>query len=184
LLFPLTTSDAIVDVVGGVEEKYSDIFPEIQKISDRSELREVEPAGSDIQLGFKAFRWNYTKNDDGSVAFESRRGQQFYAKIFVSELEFEVSDSRSGLILFAEEYLESNTAIEDMERHGGGLRKIQNRDAISFRYSGSTQGLKAYWYTTAVLNAGQLLTFHTWSGKPDWDLHEGITKEFLSAIRF
>ena len=153
----------------------------IEKNYDSSGLRFVEPAGLGVEFGFRAFVWNAEEKDDG-FTFGSKRGEKKWASAFVELLEVEVeSEDLQQLIL--SNYLDSQEAIDDLTVVSRGSREVQSFPAVWAQYSGLVKELEGYWYTTIVICRGNLVTFHAWSLKPEWELMDETTVEFLSNFK-
>jgi hypothetical protein len=146
-------------------------------------LRYVEPAGLGLEFGFRAFVWNAEEDEDGGgFRFESKRVEKKWASIFVELLEPEV-ESEDGLKLIMSYYLDSRESIDDLSIVSQGVREVQSFPAFWAQYSGLTKGLEGYWHTTIVNCRPNLVTFHTWSLKPEWELMDETTVEFLSNFK-
>jgi len=160
-----------------------DTLPAVMELSDRSGLRELNPSGLGVYIGFRAFQWGHSEQQ-GGVTFTSKRGSNRYAKLFVEELEYQVSEAETVLTSTMDAYLEAMTGLDNVEKIEFGFRDVQGLGSISFRYSGFSGGIKYYWYTTLVLDGKHMVTLHTWDLDADWKSMEEVTKEFLSAVRF
>lgn len=150
-------------------------------VADRetSGLRYIEPDSLGIEIGFKAFYWKVEPQNSGFL-FESKRSNKPSNSVFVEQVEIAHTDELHSI---ATDYVSSLDDLDDKSIVSRGSRSVQSSPAAWVKYTGSVKGLKTYWYSTLVSFEGRLVTFHTWSFKPEWDLLEENTVEFLSAMR-
>lgn len=154
--------------------------PPVEKNYDSEGLRYVEPAGLGVEFGFRGFLWNAEENSDGGFVFNTKRGDEKWASAFVEQVEVENED---GLHLIISNYLEALDYIDDLSVVNRGTRKVHRTQAAWAQYSGVTEGVRAYWYSTTLMYQGKLVTLHTWSLKPEWEVMDDTTEEFLSNVR-
>ena len=162
---------------------YTERLPAIGASASLEGLRIVEPANLGITFSYKAFLYDYEDGEEGSVTFQSLRGEERWVKIFVEELDYKITDANDFLIVAAEEYIKSLDLI-DLKRHGQGMRKVQGHEASWLRFSGTYQGMRIFWSTTIVYSQDRLTTLHAWAGKDDMEALDAVTVEFFENARF
>ena len=162
---------------------YTKRLPAIGASASLEGLRIVEPANLGITFSYKAFLYAYEHGEEGSVTFQSLRGEERWVKIFVEELDYEITDANDFLVVAAEEYIKSLDLI-DLKRLGQGMRKVQGREASWLRFSGTYNGMRIFWSTTMVYSQDRVTTLHAWAGKDDMEALEATTVEFFQNARF
>jgi hypothetical protein len=159
-------------------------LPDLKQKEYAEGSRPVEPANLGLRLYYRAFLWDVdTDEGEGSVTFGSRTGEERYAKVFVERIDYEIDDVGRLLEALPSNFLDS-VKLDNVQLIGSGRREVQESPAISFRYSGSSAGIRFYWQTTAVCIEDRLLTFHTWMGTPTWSSMDNLTADFLGQARF
>lgn len=153
--------------------------PAVEKNYDSGGLRYVEPNDIGVELGFRAFVWN-AEEIDGGYRLNSKRGDEKWVSVFVEPLEVEV-EPEEGLYTILANYLEG---LEDASLVSRGLREVQSLPSVWGQYTQTTEGLKLYYYSAAVLFPEHLVTIHTWSSEPEWQAMDETLVEFLSNIRY
>ncbi len=153
---------------------------QLKKKYDSEGLRYVEPAGLGVEFGFRGFVWNAEENSDGGFVFNTKRGDEKWASVFVEQVEVVNED---GLHLIMSNYLEALDDIDDLSVVNRGARKVHGTQAAWAQYSGVSEGIRGYWYSTTFMYQGKLVTLHTWSLEPEWELLDDTAEEFLSNVR-
>lgn len=157
-------------------------IPDITQNRDTSGLRYIELGGLGVSIGFRAFDWSVEESNESAI-FTSKGDIEKYVKVFVETLTYEIVDDQ-GISTVLNNYLKTQESYDDFFIVDKGTRNIGGNLAAWGQYSLVSEGLKFYFYTTAVSNNGRLVSLHTWSGSPDWDALDANAVEFLKNIRW
>ena len=164
------------------ENEATEKIPDITQNRDTSGLSYIEPGGLGVSIGFRAFDWSVEESDESAI-FTSKGDIEKYVKVFVETLTYEIVDDQ-GISTVLNNYLKTQESYDDFFIVDKGTRNIGGNLAAWGQYSLVSEGLKFYFYTTAVSNNGRLVSLHTWSGSPDWDALDANAVEFLKNIRW
>ena len=151
----------------------------IAKNIETSGLRYVEPGQLGVEVGYRAFLWN-SEATDGGFVFNTSRGVSKWVSVFAESIEFAV-DTEEGLESLMSRYVDG---LDGSSLLSLGFREIQGFPGVWAQYTAPVQELEFYYYSTSVMFHDRLVTVHTWSLEPEWELMDQRLEEFLSNLRY